>query len=113
MAVAGVFCQEDSGGPLSKDEALRLIHLMYQRALEDLSENQVLNERDPKHVQMERRSIFDMYSGMEQALCWAEDVLKRVVLDPTTSLEALKSSAEELERTAANLRRLAGDPTKP
>lgn len=111
MAVAGVFCEEDSGGPLSKEEALRLLHLMQQRACDQIGENQVINDRDPK--ERERRLNFEFSCGMEQALSWAEDVMRRVVLDPTTSIAALKSSAEELERTAAQLRRLAGEPWKP
>lgn len=113
MAVAGVFCEEDSGGPLSKEEALRLLHLMYQRALERAGENQSINNRDSKQVQAERLSAFQHACGMEQGLGWAEDVLRRVVLDPSTSITALKSTAEELERTARQLRHLAGEGWKP
>lgn len=112
MAVVPIYCEDDSGGPLSKEEALRLLHLMEQRSLEKIGETQAISHKDPKATERERRSTFDYSTGEAQALWWAKDLLSRVVLDPSTSRQALNSSADELERAAGHLRRLAGDLSK-
>jgi len=111
MAITIAYCAEDSGGPLSKEDALKLLRGMIQHWLKEGDKYSSSFPRDPIKA-AEVRAKFDYACGHEQALSWAVDVVSRTVLAPETSKTALVESAEHLERIAQNLRVQAGEPRK-
>src|SRR5579872_1193934 len=87
MAIVPVYCPEDPGGPLSQKEALGLVELQRQRAMEYGTDSAM----------------------MEQALRFAADLIERLVPDPRNARRALEEAADRIEQTAAELRSRAAD----
>lgn len=111
MPITVPYCQEDSGGPLDKGEALKLLKLMMQRMLEQSSEHSGVLNCEPltkrQQAWFEDYMAFQSAGAHEQALCWAIDVLERTVFAPETAKKAIVDAAEQLERIAEGLRRSA------
>lgn len=97
------FCPQDPGGPVSQDEALRLLKTMRQHFSDVTYEHQIIRDDAPS----DRLRTFDHASGATQAISWAIDLVKRLTIDPQRSRDALIKSAELLEQQAKDLRRRA------
>ena len=97
------YCPEDNNGPVSREEALRLVRLMEQRELKVLAKNQICGP-------VQNLSDFDYANGSTNALSWCYDLIERITPDPESNRNSLLESAAFLERQAQELRRRAKSP---